>query len=137
MNLVAERKTPDVLLVHLSGGWRQMSTSLELDAIRRALTEPPDVKALEFDTAGLTGWDSRFVASIGECVEMASGHHIDVRCEGLPVGVRRLLRLAQVLPGKEDLHRVVIKEPSCRCWGSAPSPAGMGRWGCSPFWAKT
>jgi len=110
MNLVAERKTPDVLLAHLSGDWRQMSTSSELGAIRRALSDPPPVKALEFDTAGLTGWDSRFVASIGECVEMASGRHIDVRCEGLPEGVRRLLRLAQVLPGKSDVHRVVVKQ---------------------------
>lgn len=111
MQVVAERKTPDVLLAHLSGNWRQKSTSLRLEVIRNALNESPPVRALEFDTAGLTGWDSRFVASIGECVELASGRDIDVRCEGLPEGVRRLLRLAQVLPGKADLHRVVVKEP--------------------------
>lgn len=117
MQLVAERKTPDVLLAHLSGDWRQMSMSAELEALRHALSHPPPVKVLEFDTAGLTGWDSRFVASIGECVEMASGRHIDVRCEGLPQGVRRLLRLAQVLPGKEDVHRVVVKERFLRRLG--------------------
>src|SRR5580692_4407049 len=111
MKLVAERKMPDVLLAHLSGNWRQMSMSSELEAMRQALSEAPPVKALEFDTAGLTGWDSRFVAFIGQCVEMGRGQHIEPRCEGLPQGVSRLLRLARVLPGKTEVHRVMDKEP--------------------------
>lgn len=110
-NLVAERKTPEVLLAHLSGNWRQMSMSSELATIRGALSESPPLKALEFDTAGLTGWDSRFVAFIGQCAELARGKDLEVRCGGLPVGVHRLLRLADLLPEKTDAHRVPVKEP--------------------------
>jgi phospholipid/cholesterol/gamma-HCH transport system permease protein len=110
MDLVAERKEPDVLLAHFSGNWRQMSTPPDLEAFRQALIKDPPLRALEFDTTGLTGWDSRFVAFLGQCVEMASGRHIDVECAGVPEGVRRLLRLADVLPGKPDVHRIAVKE---------------------------
>jgi phospholipid/cholesterol/gamma-HCH transport system permease protein len=109
-NLVVEQTTPGVLVAHLSGNWSE-STIPDSDVIRRALSEGPPAKALEFDTATLNGWDSRFVALIGHCVEMARGHHTEVRCQGLPESVRRLLRLANLLPEKTDAHRVVVKEP--------------------------
>jgi len=111
MKLVAERKRPDVLLAHLSGNWREISTPLELEAIRQALSKDPPVKALEFDTAGLTGWDSRFVAFISRCADVGRSHHIEVRDNGLPEGVRRLLRLARAVTEKADAHHAVVKEP--------------------------
>jgi phospholipid/cholesterol/gamma-HCH transport system permease protein len=110
MKLVVERKTPEELLAHLSGNWRQMSMSSELEAIRHALREDPPVKSLEFDAAGLTGWDSRFVAFIGQCAEMGRGRHIEVREDGLPEGARHLLRLAHAVPEKADTHPAAIKE---------------------------
>jgi phospholipid/cholesterol/gamma-HCH transport system permease protein len=67
------------------------------------------VKSLEFDTAGLTGWDSRFVAFISQCADMVRGRDIEVQCDGLPEGVRRLLRLAHAVPDKADAHRAVVK----------------------------
>jgi len=70
--------------------------------------EPP-VKRLAFDTAGLTGWDSRFVAFIGKCIKISRGREIEVQCEGLPEGVRRLLRLARLLPEKTDARHAPVK----------------------------
>jgi phospholipid/cholesterol/gamma-HCH transport system permease protein len=81
-----------------------------VEVIRQSLSEDPLVKSLAFDTAGLTGWDSRFVAFVGQCTEIACGRDIQVRCEGLPEGVHRLLHLANLLPEKTDAHRVVVKQ---------------------------
>src|SRR5579862_1835286 len=108
MNLVAERKGPDVLLAHLSGDWRQMCTP-KLEAVRQTLSGGQPLKVLEFDTAGLSGWDSRFVAFINQCGEMARCRNIEVRDDGLPEGVRRLLHLARAAPEREDTRQAVVK----------------------------
>ena len=109
--VVVERPRAGVLLVRLSGNWREGDTAPSLEVIRKALTEDSSVNALEFDTARLTGWDSRFVALIGKSTEICCGRNIEVRCEGLPEGVHRLLHLANLLPEKTDVHRVVAKAP--------------------------
>ena len=108
--LVVERPKPGVLLVRLAGNWRARPAAPRLDEVRKALREDLSLKALEFDTAGLSGWDSRFVALVGKCTEICCGRNLEVRCGGLPEGVARLLRLAHLLPGRTDAHRVVVKE---------------------------
>jgi phospholipid/cholesterol/gamma-HCH transport system permease protein len=92
----------------MTGNWRESGTPGE-EIIRQALSDRPPVRALEFDTAGLTGWDSRFVALIGSCVEISHERDFEVRCDGLPEGVRRLLRLARLLPGKTDARHTPVK----------------------------
>lgn len=108
MNLVAERKEPDVLLARLSGDWRQMCTP-KLEAVRQVLSTGQPIKALEFDTSGLSGWDSRFVAFINQCGEVARCRQIEFRDGGLPEGVRRLLDLARAAPEREDTRQAVVK----------------------------
>lgn len=116
MNLVTERKGPDVLVARLSGNWRQTRTP-ELEAVRQAVRQGQPVKTLEFDTAGLSGWDSRFVAFIKRCTELARSHHIEVRDEGLPEGVQHLLHLARATPERPDAHHPAI------CRADAHHPA--------------
>ena len=108
MKLVTERKGSDVLLARLSGNWRQMPMLPKLEPIGQAFSEGEPVKSLEFDTTGLSGWDSRFVAFISRCAELARGHHIEVRDEGLPEGVRHLLRLAHSAPERADAHHPAV-----------------------------
>ena len=108
-NLVVERASPGVLLARVSGNWRERATLPGVEPVRQVLREEPSVKSLEFDTAGLTGWDSRFVAFISQCADMVRGRDIEVQCDGLPEGVRRLLRLAHAVPDKADAHRAVVK----------------------------
>ena len=116
-NLVVEQTKPGVLVARLSGNWNE-PTVPDSDVIRKSPEgRLPPAKALEFDTSGLSGWDSRIVALIGNWVEIARGNHTEVLCEGLPEGVRRLLRLANLLPEKTDAHRVAVKEPFLRKLG--------------------
>jgi phospholipid/cholesterol/gamma-HCH transport system permease protein len=101
-NLVVERTAPGVLLARVSGNWRERPTLPGVEAVRETLSKEPSVKSVEFDTAGLIGWDSRFVAFISQCASMVRGRDIQLRYDGLPEGVRRLLRLAHAVPEKTE-----------------------------------
>jgi phospholipid/cholesterol/gamma-HCH transport system permease protein len=98
-SLVVERTSPGVLRVLLSGNWRAPSGLPGVEVIRQPLRES---RALEFDAADLTGWDSRLVAFIDRCAALCREGHVDFRDDRLPEGVRRLLRLANAVPEKRD-----------------------------------
>ncbi|HWH71379.1 MAG TPA: ABC transporter permease, partial [Candidatus Sulfotelmatobacter sp.] len=67
--------------------------------------EDPAVRCLEFDTAGLAGWGSRLVAFVSRCADLSRERNVEFRGEGLPEGVRGLLRLANAVPENIDAHR--------------------------------
>jgi phospholipid/cholesterol/gamma-HCH transport system permease protein len=108
-NLFVERASPGALLARVSGNWREQPTLPGVKLVREALSRETSVKSVAFDTADLTGWDSRFVAFISQCIGMARERDIEVRYDGLPEGVQRLLRLAQAVPEKADTHRTAIR----------------------------
>jgi len=114
-NLVVERTAPGVLLARVLGNWRERPTLPGVEVVRESLE--PSVKSVEFDTVGLIGWDSRFVAFIGQCAGMVRERDIQLRYEGLPEGVRRLLRLAHTVPEKTDTHPTLVKEGFFRTVG--------------------
>jgi len=116
-NLAAVRTSPGVLLARVSGNWREGPTLPSVEVVRETLSKEPSVKSVEFDTAGLTGWDSRFVAFISQCAVVVRGRNIEIRYDGLPEGARRLLRLAHAVPEKVDAHRAVVKASFLRSVG--------------------
>ncbi|HMJ64380.1 MAG TPA: hypothetical protein VK615_03425, partial [Candidatus Binatia bacterium] len=110
-NLVVEQASPGVLLVRLLGNWREQREVPSVKAIHEALSQGPEVKSLSFESAGLTGWDSRLVAFILNCAELCRARNAEFRDDGLPEGVRRLLRLAQAVPERTDVRHATIKTP--------------------------
>jgi phospholipid/cholesterol/gamma-HCH transport system permease protein len=116
-NLVIDRMSPGVLRARVSGNWREGPTLPNVELVRETLREEPSVKSVEFDTAGLIGWDSRFVAFISQCARVVRGRNIEIRYDGLPDGARRLLRLAKAVPEKVDAHRAVVKASFFRSVG--------------------
>ncbi len=110
-NLVVEQASPGVLLVRLSGDFREQTERPSAEVVRDALNQPPGVKSLSFESAGLTGWDSHFVAFIRDCAELCQERNVEFLGDGLPEGVRRLLALAQAVPEKKDARHEVLKAP--------------------------
>ena len=108
-NLVVEERASDVLLVKLSGDSREQSESLGIEVVREALDHAKGTKVLSFECAGVIGWDSRFVALIRNCLELSRARNVEFRDEGLPEGVRRLLRLAQAVPDRIDARHESVK----------------------------
>ena len=112
-NLVVERKTLDALLVRLSGNWREHAEPPGAGNIQEALDRFAEVKSLSFESSGLVAWDSRFVVLIRNCSEMCRARNIELHGDGLPEGVRRLLRLAEAVPerkGARCLAGAVVRE---------------------------
>lgn len=105
-NLVLEQATPGVMLVRLSGNYREEAPNIE--TLREAF-KASVVTSLSFESSAVNGWDSRFVAFVCNCAELCRTHDIQFRDEGLPEGVRRLLRLAQRVPERKDTHRPMGK----------------------------
>jgi phospholipid/cholesterol/gamma-HCH transport system permease protein len=131
--LVVERPMPNVLLVRMSGNWRQRPTVPGMEVIQQALDKNPALKSLEFDTTDLSGWDSRFVAFINKCAKLARGRNIEVRGDGLPEGVRRLLPLAHAAPEEMDTHPAAIKASFCRKVGERTIQGWEGTLGLFTF----
>jgi phospholipid/cholesterol/gamma-HCH transport system permease protein len=101
-SLVVERTAPGALRVFLSGNWRVPSGLPGVEIIKQSLNESSAESSLEFDSTGLAGWDSRFVAFVNRCVALCRDRHWNFRSHGLPEGVRRLLQLANAVPEKKD-----------------------------------
>jgi phospholipid/cholesterol/gamma-HCH transport system permease protein len=116
-NLVVERLPRDALLVKLSGDSRQQSQPLRIGIVRDALDNATGAKLLSFESVGITGWDSRFVAFIAKCVELCRTRSIEVKDEGLPEGVRRLLRLVEAVPERSDAHHTAAKTRLLQTFG--------------------
>jgi phospholipid/cholesterol/gamma-HCH transport system permease protein len=107
-NLAVEQEPAGVLLVRLSGNYREQREWPSVSTVRKAL-EIPGSKALSFESAGLTGWDSRLVAFIRNCGELCRARRIEFRDDGLPEGMRHLLRLAQAVPEQTDACHGAVK----------------------------
>jgi len=102
-------KTAGELRLRLSGNYREESESPRVETLCEALDQDPTIKSVTFESGGLIGWDSRLVAFIRNCAELCLQRKIQFRDEGLPEGVRRLLRLALATPEKKDLGRSPVK----------------------------
>ena len=94
-----------MLIARLSGDWRGRGALPPVAVIGRSL-DGGVVKSLDFDATALSGWDSRFVAFIARCSELCRSHDIAFKDEGLPTGVRSLLRLSRAVPTKRDTRHL-------------------------------
>ena len=107
--LVVEQAPSGVLLVRLSGNYREHGESPSVGPVREALDQTSGFKSLSFESGGLTGWDSRLVVFVRNCFELCRERKVEFQDEGLPDGMRRLLRLAQAVPEKKDVRRTAAK----------------------------
>lgn len=108
-NVVVEVKPPATLLVKLSGNANKDNNPFSIAVVRDALDQTTGVRLLSFESLGVTAWDSRFVAFIRKCAELCGKRNIELQDDGLPQGVRRLLRLAEAVPERTDARPPAAK----------------------------
>lgn len=109
LNLVVEMQAPATLLIKLSGNAGRDSNPLSIGLVRDALDRATEVRLLSFDSAGVTAWDSRFVTFVRKCAELCRKRNVELQDDGLPQGVRRLLRLAQAVPERTDARPQAVE----------------------------
>ncbi len=121
-------ESTDTLLLTLAGDWRTDGVLPGIEAVREELTKPDSKgKKVEFDTGGMTGWGSRFVMLVARSHELCQKTGIIFVPDSLPEGVRRLIKLSEVVPDKKDARRETTKpawlqrlgEGAIRAWSGA------------------
>jgi phospholipid/cholesterol/gamma-HCH transport system permease protein len=91
-------------VVSLEGDWVVRHGLPGVEEVEKELKDG-SAKALEFDTAKLGRWDSGLVAFLMSCADMCNRLQIEFKSDSLPEGVRKLIRLSQAVPEKEDARR--------------------------------
>ncbi|WP_447970326.1 MlaE family lipid ABC transporter permease subunit [Nitrospira sp. M1] len=102
--------TSDTLLLTLTGAWSLRDGLLNFSETEKAISSPPNIKKLTFDTQQVTHWDSSLVTFVLRILAYGSSRHIEVDRTHLPEGVQRLLNLATSVPERDDARRMVIHE---------------------------
>jgi phospholipid/cholesterol/gamma-HCH transport system permease protein len=92
------------LVVSLEGDWLVKQALPGIDAVEKELKDN-SAKALEFETSKLGRWDSGLLAFLVAGGDLCHQLQIDFKSDSLPEGVRKLIRLSQAVPEKEDARR--------------------------------
>jgi phospholipid/cholesterol/gamma-HCH transport system permease protein len=96
----------DQLTLALKGEWRKGRLPVTLDAVR---SQARSAQAITFDAHALTGWDSGLLTFLLGLQAFCHAEGIDLRLDGLPEGIRRLLALATPESTQTDAGRTVTR----------------------------
>jgi phospholipid/cholesterol/gamma-HCH transport system permease protein len=92
------------LVVSLEGDWLVKQALPGVDAVEKELKDG-SVRSLEFETPKLGRWDSGLLAFLVACSDLCNQRQIEFKSDSLPEGVRKLIRLSEAVPEKEDARR--------------------------------
>ena len=99
------RKDDSTLNVQLRGAWRLRTGLPSATLFKRELASGPEVRGITFDARELTSWDSSVLTFLVELSELCRQRGIPLEREGLPVGLRKLLTLAEAVPERKGARR--------------------------------
>lgn len=107
--LAVEAGTAGIARVRLSGDWRADGALPSLAPVEQMIASSPAPSEMQFDVAGLTGWNTGLLAVVLQCREWCEQRQIQFSPGELPAGLQRLIRLSLAVPDKEDARREVEK----------------------------
>jgi phospholipid/cholesterol/gamma-HCH transport system permease protein len=96
MNKACSLKTileNDTLCLYFSGSWTIHDKKCQQPDFGSLLSQ--NIDSLTFNTNGLTKWDSRMLVTLAGVIKIAHTNAIPVHEEGLPTGIRNLLKLTE------------------------------------------
>jgi phospholipid/cholesterol/gamma-HCH transport system permease protein len=97
------------LNVQLRGTWRLRGGLPSATLFEHELASARQVRGITFDAHELTSWDSSVLTFLVEVSELCRQRGIPVDREGLPVGVQKLLALAEAVPERKGARREVTE----------------------------
>jgi phospholipid/cholesterol/gamma-HCH transport system permease protein len=100
----------DTLRLELSGSWKLADALPSIDDVRSRLQSETGLRSVTFDTERISAWDSGLVNFLIGIIDYCSSHDVTVDQEGLPRGVRGLLKLAYGVPEQKGARREAKKE---------------------------
>jgi phospholipid/cholesterol/gamma-HCH transport system permease protein len=97
------------LVIRLVGAWRLTAGIPSAADLQGKVASAGISKRIGFDTRDLTGWDSSILAFVSKVSELCRQRNIPMDREGLPIGVRKLLELAEAVPERKGARREVTE----------------------------
>jgi phospholipid/cholesterol/gamma-HCH transport system permease protein len=98
------------VVVRFSGSWHLDKNLPAATELIPALDSTPAPKRISFDTAALAAWDSGLLSFLSEADELCRMRGIVTDRTGLPIGLRRLLELAEAVPEKKGTQAATKQE---------------------------
>jgi phospholipid/cholesterol/gamma-HCH transport system permease protein len=95
-------RSPDSITLCLSGEWRLSQTLPRPDRLGREIGSNPSIRVVEIDATHLAGWDSGLLAFLRDVSAFCAGRGLELRLDGLPAGLRRLVSLAASGEGRVE-----------------------------------
>ena len=125
-NIAVGRIAADgALSITLSGAWTLRSGFPSAGPIAREIaTSRP--RSLVFDVRDLGAWDSALVTFLRHLDALCESHQVAMRRDALPVGVQRLLALAEAVPEKPGVRRTSVHTPWIARLGTTALDLGAG-----------
>ena len=125
-NIAVGRIAADgALSITLSGAWTLRSGFPSAAPIAREIaTRRP--RSLVFDVRDLGAWDSALVTFLRHLDVLCASHQVAMRRDALPVGVQRLLALAEAVPEKPGVRRTAVRTPWIARLGTTALDLGAG-----------
>src|SRR5262245_27771367 len=99
------------LVIQLVGAWSLKAGIPAATETQRQVASAGKWRRVDFDARELTSWDSSVVTFLVKVSELCQQRNIPMNREGLPVGVQKLLALAEAVPERKGARREV-REPS-------------------------
>ena len=104
-----QRRDDTTLLVRLYGSWRLRGRLPSASIVDHEFHSTANLRAVAFDTRELISWDSSVLTFLAELSELCRNRGIKMNREGLPIGVQKLLALAEAVPERKGARREVTQ----------------------------
>jgi len=109
--IIFHRPDAESLVIHLSGTWSIEHGLPPVPDLQKEIASTGEVKRVGFDTQEVNAWDSSILTFLTRVVDFCPRERLEIKKEGLPEGVIKLLALASAVPEKKDARKATERIP--------------------------
>lgn len=110
-NLSISQPSSDTLLATISGSWMLQNQLPPIDEIQEQIESRGPLTRITFDTKKLTDWDTGLLTYLINLISVCRQADISFDTEGLPSGVRGLLKLIDTAPQMTTSNIILPAKP--------------------------
>jgi phospholipid/cholesterol/gamma-HCH transport system permease protein len=104
-SLIISYPSEERVVLSFKGAWTLQDRGFDCQGVIQELKSHAGLEAIDLDTKQLVRWDSQFLSLLEHLHNFAHEQDLRLDTEGLPQGVRRLLKLAREVPERKGARR--------------------------------
>ncbi len=98
------RRKGGTFVVHFSGHWVREQTHPCAEALYADIEAEAELTTLHMEADHMTTWDSSLLVTVRRLSDWAEAKGLQVRLDGLPVGVQNLIELSKAVPENTQIE---------------------------------